>query len=319
MKDAIFRLAGVILIAEEGPSFGTPVFAQDDLDSFFIQTSSDENYIEDFVKLPSRVNWKKRLAELRSNRSFVVGSPFLYGFRDREGRLTVDEKFVLQLKLQDEFAQYADLPFFSFLIAKFLQSEEFTTIATNRREIRHAIENGEIIAPLFSEQATVAPARAPETELIENNTLEMSIDHETAAKPKFVFTDEKVKLLKELWMAGLSASQIAAELGDVTRNAVIGKVHRLGLSSRTSKSADQSIHLKRLRKKIPITSKAPSDKHRLSLLELNERTCHWPVGDPSSPEFFFCGAKTLAGIPYCAHHARLALTPVSDRPHRPKA
>jgi GcrA cell cycle regulator len=52
---------------------------------------------------------------------------------------------------------------------------------------------------------------------------------------------------------------------------------------------------------------------RLSLLELNEATCHWPVGDPSSPEFFFCGGKALAGLPYCAHHSRVAYQPASDR------
>ena len=52
---------------------------------------------------------------------------------------------------------------------------------------------------------------------------------------------------------------------------------------------------------------------RLSLLELNEATCHWPVGDPSSPEFFFCGGKALSGLPYCAHHSRVAYQPASDR------
>src|SRR5678816_462560 len=57
---------------------------------------------------------------------------------------------------------------------------------------------------------------------------------------------------------------------------------------------------------------------RLSLLELNEATCHWPVGDPSSPEFFFCGGKALAGLPYCAHHSRVAYQPAADR-RRPSA
>ena len=52
---------------------------------------------------------------------------------------------------------------------------------------------------------------------------------------------------------------------------------------------------------------------RLSLLELNEATCHWPVGDPSSPEFFFCGGKALNSLPYCAHHSRIAYQPASDR------
>jgi GcrA cell cycle regulator len=52
---------------------------------------------------------------------------------------------------------------------------------------------------------------------------------------------------------------------------------------------------------------------RLSLLELNEATCHWPVGDPSSPEFFFCGGRALPGLPYCAHHSRVAYQPAADR------
>ncbi len=52
---------------------------------------------------------------------------------------------------------------------------------------------------------------------------------------------------------------------------------------------------------------------RLSLLELNEATCHWPIGDPSNPEFFFCGGKALASLPYCAHHSRIAYQPASDR------
>ena len=56
---------------------------------------------------------------------------------------------------------------------------------------------------------------------------------------------------------------------------------------------------------------------RLSLLELNEATCHWPVGDPSSPEFFFCGGKALAGLPYCAHHSRVAYQPAADRRRHP--
>src|SRR5439155_19625057 len=56
---------------------------------------------------------------------------------------------------------------------------------------------------------------------------------------------------------------------------------------------------------------------RLSLLELSEATCHWPVGDPSSPDFFFCGGKALAGLPYCAHHSRIAYQPAADRRRQP--
>jgi GcrA cell cycle regulator len=56
---------------------------------------------------------------------------------------------------------------------------------------------------------------------------------------------------------------------------------------------------------------------RLSLLELNEATCHWPVGDPASPDFFFCGGKALTGLPYCAHHSRVAYQPAGDRRRHP--
>src|ERR1700722_2732087 len=132
------------------------------------------------------------------------------------------------------------------------------------------------------------------------------------------WSDERVEQLKKLWESGLSASQIAAELGNVTRNAVIGKVHRLGLSGRA---------------KSPSSAPPPFDpglepdptahdnvvpmSQRLSLQELNEATCHWPVGDPASPDFFFCGGKALGGLPYCAHHSRVAYQPAGDRRRQP--
>ena len=56
---------------------------------------------------------------------------------------------------------------------------------------------------------------------------------------------------------------------------------------------------------------------RLSLQELSEATCHWPVGDPASPDFFFCGGKALGGLPYCAHHSRIAYQPAADRRRQP--
>jgi GcrA cell cycle regulator len=155
------------------------------------------------------------------------------------------------------------------------------------------------------------------------------------------WTDERVELLKKLWSDGLSASQIAAELGGITRNAVIGKVHRLGLSGRAKSTSSASPR--------PRKARAPSHMLRIgraairgntalahayemeaeaepelidniipigqrrTLLELNEQTCRWPVGDPGSTEFFFCGGNTLAGLPYCAHHSRVAYQPASDR------
>ncbi len=159
------------------------------------------------------------------------------------------------------------------------------------------------------------------------------------------WSDDRVEQLKKLWEAGLSASQIAAELGNVTRNAVIGKVHRLGLSRRAKsppsaaprqrkpRPAQQMMRVTvsrgntALAHAFEVELEADPIAHdnvvpmsqRLSLLELSEATCHWPVGDPSSPDFFFCGGKALGGLPYCAHHSRVAYQPTVDRRrHTPK-
>ena len=155
------------------------------------------------------------------------------------------------------------------------------------------------------------------------------------------WSDERVEQLKKLWEGGLSASQIAAELGNVTRNAVIGKVHRLGLSGRAKSPAAAAPrqrkprpaqHMMRVSRPVsrgntalahafeveletdPITyDNVVPMSQRLSLSQLNEATCHWPVGDPASPDFFFCGGKALTGLPYCAHHSRIAYQPAADR------
>ncbi|MGA9951461.1 MAG: GcrA family cell cycle regulator [Xanthobacteraceae bacterium] len=156
------------------------------------------------------------------------------------------------------------------------------------------------------------------------------------------WTDERVELLKKLWSDGLSASQIAAELGGITRNAVIGKVHRQGLSGRaksTSSAAPRQrkarapSHMLRsigrpairgntaLAHAYDIEAEAEPELidniipigQRRTILELNEQTCRWPVGDPSSGDFFFCGGNTIGGLPYCAYHSRVAYQPASDR------
>jgi GcrA cell cycle regulator len=168
------------------------------------------------------------------------------------------------------------------------------------------------------------------------------------------WTDERVELLKKLWMEGLSASQIAAELGDgVTRNAVIGKVHRLKLSARAkptntaprarpaarpaaprrvaspaansaSMSAKPRVSMARpqvmgatalamapeMETELYVAPAAaelfiPEDK-RLNLLQLNEHTCKWPIGDPLSKDFYFCGQHSLETGPYCDFHSRRA-------------
>jgi GcrA cell cycle regulator len=155
------------------------------------------------------------------------------------------------------------------------------------------------------------------------------------------WTDERVELLKKLWSDGLSASQIAAELGGITRNAVIGKVHRLGLSGRAKsasagaprpRKARSPAHMLRIGRgairgntalahAYDIEAEAEPELidniipigQRRTLLELNEQTCRWPVGDPGSGDFFFCGGNTLGSLPYCAHHSRIAYQPAADR------
>ena len=198
------------------------------------------------------------------------------------------------------------------------------------------------------------------------------------------WTDERVELLKKMWIEGQSASQIAKELGGVTRNAVIGKVHRLGLSNRATggtpapaatapaaaapdpkpkstpkpaaaapKAAPKPaaapketeaeeeapkavvpVHVPHVRKPIipagqPLPPQPSANEispealakvneiekkaKRLTLMELTERTCKWPVGDPATPDFWFCGLPTQQGKPYCDAHVGVAFQPMSAR------
>ena len=155
------------------------------------------------------------------------------------------------------------------------------------------------------------------------------------------WTDERVETLKKLWADGLSASQIAAELGGITRNAVIGKVHRLGLSGRAKSPASAAprprkarAHAHMLRVARPSIRGNTALAHvyeyevesepelvenvipigqRRTLLELTEATCRWPIGDPGGSDFFFCGGQAMTSLPYCAYHSRVAYQPVNDR------
>ena len=163
-----------------------------------------------------------------------------------------------------------------------------------------------------------------------------------------MWTDDRVELLKKLWAEGHSASQIAAELGGITRNAVIGKVHRLGLSGRAKAPSSAAprqrkprapTHVFRtmraaMRGNTAIATQALSAYEvelepepelveniipigqRCSLLELNDEKCHWPIGDPGQSDFFFCGGKTVTGLPYCGYHSRVAYQPVDRRRDR---
>jgi len=177
------------------------------------------------------------------------------------------------------------------------------------------------------------------------------------------WTDERVEQLKKMWGEGQSASQIAKELGGVTRNAVIGKVHRLGLSNRAGAAPAKTAKEKPAAKAEAAPAKAaaaeatpatrpaqsPARKQiipagqplppqpsaneispealasvrevekkskKISLMELTERTCKWPVGDPATDDFWFCGLPVQQGKPYCEAHVGVAFQPMSSRRDR---
>jgi GcrA cell cycle regulator len=146
------------------------------------------------------------------------------------------------------------------------------------------------------------------------------------------WTTERIALLKDRIDAGLSCGQIAREIG-VSRNAVIGKAHRLGLSrfkgapaghrERTdarnvgrSRIATQHRTLLALWAKPPLAfAQAPEDSANLCpLFELQQWHCRWPIGDPTADNFGFCGNKQIDSLPYCAVHARMAYRRAPAKP-----
>lgn len=171
------------------------------------------------------------------------------------------------------------------------------------------------------------------------------------------WTDDRIEKLKSLWAEGLSASQIASALGEVTRNAVIGKIHRLGLSGRV-KGAQPPARPERqrssdrpdarqtrgglaspqpaLRRALSVGNavlKADPDEEPVALVvgeatvvsihggvpfaDLCHGMCRWPQGDPADNAFRFCGRPVAAGHPYCSEHAGRAFHGRPDRPRRP--
>ena len=173
------------------------------------------------------------------------------------------------------------------------------------------------------------------------------------------WTDERVELLKKLWAEGLSASRIANEIGGVSRNAVIGKVHRLGLSGRAKEKGSS---VPRPRKPATASAAAPAavvrkpavvrpsfprpaarpvsvagparnipieefdgvdgrafdamalpECERVTIMELRDSMCRWPLGDPVTPEFRFCGGDAVLGLPYCPYHCSIAYQPAQER------
>ena len=152
------------------------------------------------------------------------------------------------------------------------------------------------------------------------------------------WSSERIEQLRSLWHDGLSASQIATHLGGITRNAVIGKAHRLGLTGRPSPIKNRSVGVSRPRPpRRPRVEHAPTPRavaapavhqHRhveplppveledmpgATILTLTDRICKWPIGDPRHPDFHFCGRASAEGLPYCTEHARRAYQPPARR------
>ena len=138
------------------------------------------------------------------------------------------------------------------------------------------------------------------------------------------WTEEKVAKLKELWGKGSTASQIAEIIGGISRNAVIGKAHRLNLSAKIktraaassqnfdSSSEEKSNRIKRTRKskfKSLIIEKDFEPENPKQLEELDEKSCKWPIGHPDEENFYFCGRSSLKDFSYCKLHLLYAYQP----------
>ena len=138
------------------------------------------------------------------------------------------------------------------------------------------------------------------------------------------WTDERISILSELWDSGKTANEIAEILGGVSRNAVIGKAHRLGLSSRPSPIKQKEVVAEAVTVQATQAtavvdtadeddSEAEDDSRSAkipaggaTILQLTERMCKWPHGDPQKKGFHFCGKASVPGMPYCAEHAAMA-------------
>jgi GcrA cell cycle regulator len=138
------------------------------------------------------------------------------------------------------------------------------------------------------------------------------------------WTDERVALLKKLWCEGKTAAEIAKELGSVTRNAVIGKAHRLKLSNRVSpiqagpvKPAPARLKAEDIRpepvRRVVANNDTPIKVKGVSMVDLKDKMCRWPLGDPKDPKFHFCGCASVAGLPYCGDHAKMAYQAATRR------
>ena len=138
------------------------------------------------------------------------------------------------------------------------------------------------------------------------------------------WTPERQTKLKELWKKGYTASQIATMIGETTRNAVIGKAHRLNLEARVVSKKTSTTLISKKENNVTIKQEKLSRKARFKSLlldknfepenpkkleELEEDTCRWPIGHPYEEKFYFCGRKPLEKFPYCKLHVLYAFQP----------
>ena len=139
------------------------------------------------------------------------------------------------------------------------------------------------------------------------------------------WTPEREEKLKDLWKKGHTASQIATLIGSTTRNAVIGKAHRLNLEARavskktssartsTESSTKPEIKTQRLGRKAKfkalLLDKSFEPENPKKLEELTDETCRWPIGHPYEEKFYFCGRKPMEKFPYCQLHVLYAFQP----------
>lgn len=132
------------------------------------------------------------------------------------------------------------------------------------------------------------------------------------------WSEDRLETLKSLWRAGLSASEVAHTLGNVSRNAVIGKIHRLGLAGRAGSACVTRTRPPRGPRSsahspiVAVVEQEPfkfEDGTFVTMHTIKSSMCRWPIGDPKTSTFHFCGRSPKPGSPYCEAHSQRAHQP----------